>query len=146
MFQIKPRTVGERLVADKVSSLGKKQVARPPGTQELPSTSFQGIFFAIITTHPPSLQPHSKAFVLTHVLLKALIPLVNKTKHGVPERLSRLSVRLLISAHVMISQFASSSPSLGSVLTARSLPGIICLLLSLCPSLILSLSLSLKNK
>ena len=56
---------------------------------------------------------------------------------GAPEWLSRLSARLLVSVQVMISWFMSSSPALGSVLTAWSLLGI----LSLPPSLSLPLPL-----
>ena len=52
-------------------------------------------------------------------------------------------VKHLTSAQVMISQLVSSSPSLGSVLTAQSLePASDCV----SPSLSLSLPLSLKNK
>ena len=51
-----------------------------------------------------------------------------------PGGLSRLSVRLLVSAQVMISRSAGSSPVLGSVLTAWTLPGILSPSLSLCPS------------
>ena len=40
---------------------------------------------------------------------------------GAPGWLSRLSVPLLVSAQVMISQFVSSSPASGPMLTARSL-------------------------
>ena len=47
------------------------------------------------------------------------------------------SIKRLPSAQVMISWFVGSSPALGSVLTVRSLPGI----LSLSPSLSLSLPL-----
>ena len=45
--------------------------------------------------------------------------------------LSWLSVRLLVSAWVMISWFVGSSPVLGSTLTAWSLSGILFLPLSL---------------
>ena len=48
------------------------------------------------------------------------------------------------SAQVIISRFMSSSPTLGLLLSAQSLLQIICL--SLCPSPIHALSLSLKNK
>ena len=61
---------------------------------------------------------------------------------GAPGWLSRLSIQLLISSHVMISQFTSSSSTSGSVLTAGSLLGILCLPLSL-PLPYLSLSLKL---
>ena len=44
---------------------------------------------------------------------------------GAPGWLSPLSDRLLISAQVMISRFVSSSPTSDSVLTARSLCGIL---------------------
>ena len=57
---------------------------------------------------------------------------------------SGLHVRLLVSAQVMISQFVSLSPTSGSVLTARGLPVVLSLPLSLCPSPAHSLSLSLK--
>ena len=62
---------------------------------------------------------------------------------GVPGWLSQLSVCLLTSAHVMISQTVGLSPALGSVLTVQNLLGI----LSLPPrplSLSCALSLSLK--
>ena len=42
----------------------------------------------------------------------------------VPGWLSQLSIRLLISAQVMISLFVGSSPTSGSVLTVQSLCGI----------------------
>ena len=65
---------------------------------------------------------------------------------GVPGRLSRLSLRLLISSQAMISRFVSSSPVSGSALTVRSLLGI----LSLSPSLpappLLSVPLKIKLK
>ena len=63
---------------------------------------------------------HQFAFLWTEVLT-----------HRAPGCLSQLSVRLLISAQVRISQFLGSSPASGSVLTARSLLGI---LPSLCSS------------
>ena len=44
---------------------------------------------------------------------------------GTPGWLNLLSVQLLILAQVMISQFVSSSPASGSVLTVRSLLGIL---------------------
>ena len=55
---------------------------------------------------------------------------------GVPGWLSWLSIRLLISAQVMISQFTGSGPASVSALTAWSLLGILgfSLSLSLCPS------------
>ena len=53
-----------------------------------------------------------------------------------PGWLSRLNVGLLILAQVMISQFKSSNPMLGSVLTVRSLLEV--LSLSARPSCILS--------
>ena len=59
---------------------------------------------------------------------------------GVPGWLSQLTNSLLVSAQVMISRFVSSSPTSGSVLAEQSLLEI----LSLCPSPLLSLSLSLK--
>ena len=55
--------------------------------------------------------------------------------------LSRLSVRLLVSAQVMTSWFLSSSPTLGSTPTVRSLLGI----LSLCPSPTQAHALSLSK-
>ena len=49
-------------------------------------------------------------------------------KHpGAPDWLSQLSIQLSVSAQVMISQFVSLSPASGSVLTAWSLLGILCL-------------------
>ena len=59
---------------------------------------------------------------------------------GAPGWLSRLSVRLLVLAQVVISWFTSSSPALASALAVQSLLGI--LSLSLCPSPASSLSLS----
>ena len=59
---------------------------------------------------------------------------------GVPGWLSRLSVRPLIVALVMISQFTESSPMSDSALTARNLLGILCLPLSLSAPPLLSLS------
>ena len=47
-----------------------------------------------------------------------------------PRWLSQLSVRLLVSAQVMISWFGSWSPTSGSVLTVRSLLGILSRLLT----------------
>ena len=60
----------------------------------------------------------------------------------VPGWPSWVSIQLLISAQIMISQFVSSSPTLGSVLTVPNLLGI----LSAHPLLTRSLILSLKNK
>ena len=59
---------------------------------------------------------------------------------------TQLSVRLLILTWVMISQFVRLSPTqrLGSVLTLRSLLGILSLSLSLPLSHLCALSLSLK--
>ena len=54
-----------------------------------------------------------------------------KVTLGAPGWLSRLSVRLLISAPVMISQFVRLSLALGSILPARNLLGILSLSLSL---------------
>ena len=67
---------------------------------------------------------------------------------GAPEWLSGLSIRLLVSAQVVISQVRSSCPTSGSVLTAWSLLGILDLPLSLpLPhSLACTLSLSKTNK
>ena len=56
-----------------------------------------------------------------------------KSYFGAPGWLSQLSVRLLILAQVMISQFLSSSPTLGSMLTVQSLLGILSRLLSAPP-------------
>ena len=61
-----------------------------------------------------------------------------------PVGLSWLSVRLLISAQIVILPFMSSSPISGSVLTAQSLLQILCLPLSL--PLPCSLSLPLYQK
>ena len=57
---------------------------------------------------------------------------IKKKTVGTPGWLSRLSVRLLVFAQVMASQFVSLSPALGSILTAQSLLGILSLSLSLC--------------
>ena len=59
---------------------------------------------------------------------------------GVPGGLSPLSFRLLVSAQVTISRFVRLSPTSGSVLTVRSLLGILSLPLSAPPLLSLSLS------
>ena len=56
------------------------------------------------------------------------------------EGLSWLSLRLLVSAQVMISWSVSSSPALGSRLTVQSLFGILSFSLSPCPSPALALS------
>ena len=53
---------------------------------------------------------------------------------GAPGRLSRLSIRLFISAQVVSSWFVSLGPISGSTLTVQSLLGILSLSLSLCPS------------
>ena len=64
---------------------------------------------------------------------------------GTPGWLSWLSIRLLISAQVMISWLLRSSPVWGSALTLQSLLGILSLPLSLpLPAHALSLSLSLS--
>ena len=65
--------------------------------------------------------------------------IIKYVKTGVPEWHSLLSIRLLISAQVMISWFVSSSPTWGSALMAWSLLGILSLLLS-APHLLCSLS------
>ena len=52
---------------------------------------------------------------------------------GVPGWFSQLSLWLLVSAQVMISQFVSSSPASGPVMSPQSLLGILSLSLSLCP-------------
>ena len=65
-----------------------------------------------------------------------------KTRTGAPGWLSRLSIGFLTSAQAMISQFLSSRPASGSVLTAWSLLGI--LSLSVPPLVALSHSLALK--
>ena len=51
---------------------------------------------------------------------------------GAPGWLNQLSIHLLISAQVMISQFVSSSPKSGFALTVRRLLGILSLSLSFC--------------
>ena len=58
-----------------------------------------------------------------------------KRQLGVPGWLSRLSIRLLILAQVMISRFGSSSPTSASVLVVQSLLGILSLPLCLSPCL-----------
>ena len=63
-----------------------------------------------------------------------------------PGWLSQLSVRLLISVQVTISQFVGSSPTSGSVLTVWGLLGILSLCLYPSPAHALSPSLSLKLK
>ena len=71
---------------------------------------------------------------------------INPQKGGALGWLSWLSVWLLISAQVMISQSVDTSPMLGSELSVQKLLGILFLSLFLCPSLVLSLSLSLSLK
>ena len=73
---------------------------------------------------------------------------VKRKERGTPGWLSQLSIGLLVSAQVMISQFMSSSPTSGSTLIVQSLLGILTLSFSLCPSpalVVLSLSLSLSK-
>ena len=65
--------------------------------------------------------------------------------HGAPEYFSWLSIQLLISAQVMISWFVSSSPALGSMLTAWGLLGFLSPSLS-APYPPLALSLKRKKK
>ena len=77
--------------------------------------------------------------------------LTNYTYLGAPQWLSWLSVQLLISTQVVISQFLSLSSTSGSALTAWSLLGILPLLSLPLPCAcahvhVLSPSLSLKNK
>ena len=69
----------------------------------------------------------AEAGTLSHVLPQILVVLRMPSKRitGAPGWLSWLSVRLLFSAQVMISWFTGSSPASGSVLTARSLLGIL---------------------
>ena len=67
-----------------------------------------------------------------------------KRRPGAPGWLSRLSGRLLVLAQVMISRLVSLSPESGSVLTTRSLLGILFLSLLLPCSRVRALSLSLK--
>ena len=78
-------------------------------------------------------------------LMQKLKP--EKLGPGMPGWLSRLSIQLLVSAQVMLSQFVRLSPKSGSVLTAQSLLGILSfsLCLSLCSSPIYMCSLS-QNK
>ena len=64
----------------------------------------------------------------------------------VPGWLSRLGVQLLVLVQVMISRFVSSSPTPGTVLTARSLLGILSLLLSCPPAHTHSLSKQISLK
>ena len=53
--------------------------------------------------------------------MKTFNSVKDTAERGVPGRLSQLSVQLLISAQVMISQFVRSSPTSGSVLTVQRL-------------------------
>ena len=64
---------------------------------------------------------------------------------GVPGWLSLLSIRLLTSAQVMISQFVSLSPMSGSLLTGWSLLGILALSFSLSAPPPFSLSLQVNK-
>ena len=82
--------------------------------------------------------------------LKKIFLSLKSRIYGAPGWFRRLSVRLLISAQVMISQFMRSSPASGSALTVWSLLGILSPSLSftllhtcMC-TLFLSLSLSQK--
>ena len=61
---------------------------------------------------------------------------------GAPVWLSTLSIQLLVSSQVMISQFVSSNSTLGSVLTVQNLLGILSLPSSALLLLTLSASLS----
>ena len=63
--------------------------------------------------------------------------------HGVPEWLSWLSIRLLVSVWVILPRFMGSSPMSDSVQTMWSLLGI-SLSLALCPSSTHVVSVSLK--
>ena len=65
---------------------------------------------------------------------------------GVPGWLSWLSIRLLVSAQVVISLFVGSSPVSGSALTIWNLLGILSLSISLSVSLSLSLSQNKQTK
>ena len=62
-----------------------------------------------------------------------------------PGWLSRLSVRLLILAQVMISQPVSLSPALGSALTMQRLRGILSPSLFAPPPLALSISIKINT-
>ena len=86
-------------------------------------------------------------FYITYIRKSILAKKTIKMHARVPGCLSRLSVRLFISAQVMISWFVSSSPAPGSVLTVQSLLGILSLFLCLSPACCLSLFLYLcQNK
>ena len=65
---------------------------------------------------------------------------------GAPGWLSRFSVRLLVPAQVMISQFVSSSSRSGSVLTVQRLLGILSLPLSVSLPFALSLKINKHKK
>ena len=66
---------------------------------------------------------------------------VKETKEGNPGWLSWLSIRLLISSEVMISQFVGLSPMLDSVLTGWGLLRILSLSFCLSPACTFHLSL-----
>ena len=96
----------------------------------------------------PSSDTRAEATQLLHVLPSLSPNPWGETARppGAPGWHSRLSVRLLTSARVMILQFVSSIPASGSV-PAKSLLGILSLLLSASPLLVLSLKINkLKKK
>ena len=95
-------------------------------------------------------------FVLNSMIMHITNRLYLTTEKGNSYLIKIFKLRLLggsvgkrpTSAQVMISQFVSSSPTSGSVLTAQTEPGGcfgFCASLSLCPPLLM-LSHSLKNK
>ena len=80
-------------------------------------------------THKPSCHDLSPSPTL-NPLSHPGSPIIHFTKNdllGAPGWLSRLSIQLLISVHVMISWLVRSSPMLGSALRAQSLLGILSL-------------------
>ena len=70
---------------------------------------------------------HCSTVNSAYIYLEAFVG--EEWRAGVPGWLSPLSVRLLVSAQVMISWLVGSSPTSGSVLAEKGLFGI----LSLCP-------------
>ena len=87
-----------------------------------------------------------KQEVIILLMLYFYIPSFKNVDFGMLGWLSQLRIWLLISAQVMISRFVRSSPTSGSVMTARACLGF-SLSFSVCPSpahmWVLSLSLSL---
>ena len=107
-----------------------------------PSTSLQPRHFSNTEFFPPralasALSPSQNSrppLPRLMVLVSAGRPPPQKGFPGAPGWLGQLSIRLLISAQVMISRFLGSNPATGPTLAACSVLRILSLHLSLCPS------------